>query len=55
MTLDSMSILFQNLNGASSDVKLEISDERSGAYVSHFFFGIAVFCSDENMNLIENS
>ncbi|EJW87992.1 procollagen-lysine [Wuchereria bancrofti] len=37
MTLDSMSILFQNLNGASNDVKLEMSDERSGAYFIYNF------------------
>ncbi|VDK69176.1 unnamed protein product [Litomosoides sigmodontis] len=43
MTLDSMSILFQNLNGASGDVKLEVSDEGSGAYfVSNFFIPPAV-------------
>ncbi|VDO32469.1 unnamed protein product [Brugia timori] len=37
MTLDSMSILFQNLNGASNDVKLEMSDERSGTYFIYNF------------------
>ncbi|VDO35516.1 unnamed protein product [Onchocerca flexuosa] len=37
MTLDSMSVLFQNLNGASNDVKLEISDEKSGTYFIYNF------------------
>ncbi|KAL3994436.1 2OG-Fe(II) oxygenase family protein [Acanthocheilonema viteae] len=39
MTLDSMSILFQNLNGASNDVKLETSDERNGTnFIYNFIY-----------------
>ncbi|KAM3719419.1 Multifunctional procollagen lysine hydroxylase and glycosyltransferase [Dirofilaria immitis] len=37
MTLDSMSILFQNLNGASNDMKLETSAEKSGTYFIYNF------------------
>uniref|UniRef100_A0A915PPI7 Fe2OG dioxygenase domain-containing protein n=1 Tax=Setaria digitata TaxID=48799 RepID=A0A915PPI7_9BILA len=37
MTLDSMSILFQNLNGASDDVKLEADAERNEAYFVYNF------------------
>ncbi|EJD75866.1 procollagen-lysine,2-oxoglutarate 5-dioxygenase [Loa loa] len=37
MTLDSMTVLFQNLNGASNDVKLEMSGERSGMYFIYNF------------------
>lgn len=39
MSLDSTSILFQNLNDASDDVKLEMNADGSGTYfVSHFLF-----------------